>query len=190
MDLLGNAEHGKLLNVNLALQALFSFALLICSFVVAATANAGFNAVLTAILSCTFVVGAYRVLNRSQSTLAVGFVIGVSTMMSFLMLMTAVFWGQLSGCEDVKDDPDQYSCDNKKAYGATCAMSVLLFLLDVSFTILLVLWRDDFMSESSGYDDIGGNSAFVNNAPGAADANAYAAYDSSTYKVPPSSADL
>mmetsp|Transcript_10590 Transcript_10590/g.31985 ORF Transcript_10590/g.31985 Transcript_10590/m.31985 type:complete len:187 (+) Transcript_10590:242-802(+) len=102
MDLLGNAEHGKLLNVNLALQALFSFALLICSFVVAATANAGFNAVLTAILSCTFVVGAYRVLNRSQSTLAVGFVIGVSTMMSFLMLMTAVFWGQLSGCEDVR----------------------------------------------------------------------------------------
>jgi len=125
---------------------------------------------------------------RSQSTLAVGFVIGVATMMSLLMFMTAIFWGQLSGCEKVDEDVDQYTCDNKKAYGATCAFSVLLFLLDTAFTILLVLWRDDFMGETAAYEDIG-SSPFVNDQPGA-EGNSYAAYDSSTYKVPPSSADL
>lgn len=98
----------------------------ICSFVVASTANMGFNAVLTALLYIAYVAGTYHVLHRSKMPLAVragvqilrivglpvdrppqafsrppntshtqtqiGFVLGVSVMITFLSLMTAVFW--------------------------------------------------------------------------------------------------
>eukprot|EP00968_Pinguiococcus_pyrenoidosus_P011573 scaffold940_cov262-Pinguiococcus_pyrenoidosus.AAC.6 len=72
-------EHRQLLKTNLGLQGAFSFALLICACVVAPTANAGFNAVLTALCSCLFVVGAYRVLYRyacSQEESAEGVSLG------------------------------------------------------------------------------------------------------------------
>lgn len=187
-------EHKKVLNAALAANAAFCFAQLICAFVVASSANNGFNAVLTALLAAAFAGGAYRVLNRSQSTLALGFVIGVGTLMCFVQLMSAIYWGQLSGCEKPPDGEkiDQYSCDNPKAYGATCAFGVLLFLIDVSFTVLLVLWRDDFTADGGGqYEDIGSHGSFTKDTgapPG--DAGTYAAYDSGSYKVPPSSADL
>ena len=53
------------------LGAVFAFAFLISSFVVAGTANAGFNVVLTAFLNCAWVAGAYYVLGNSKTPIAV-----------------------------------------------------------------------------------------------------------------------
>ena len=55
------------------LGALFAFAFLISSFVVAGTANAGFNVVLTAFLNCAWVAGAYYVLGNSKTPIAVSY---------------------------------------------------------------------------------------------------------------------
>lgn len=107
-------------------QQVFVLCYTICSFVVASTANMGFNAVLTALLYIAYVAGTYHVLHRSKMPLAVraggrlntaggllacqstitdvltsskhfsqtqiGFVLGVSVMITFISLMTAVFW--------------------------------------------------------------------------------------------------
>jgi hypothetical protein len=52
-------------------DAFLCFPLLICSFVVASTANAGFNCVLTAFLNIAFAAGAYFVIKKSKSPIAV-----------------------------------------------------------------------------------------------------------------------
>lgn len=51
--------------------AFFSFPFTICSFVVAGTANAGFNAVLTAMLNIAFVASSYFIVNQSKTPIAV-----------------------------------------------------------------------------------------------------------------------
>ena len=67
-----NAENKKdVLSLVLAVVALLSVVLLICSLVVSSTANAGFNIVFTALLNGGFVTGAYYALHNSKTPIAV-----------------------------------------------------------------------------------------------------------------------
>ena len=68
-QLQGNKQE-LLVNI-VKVEAVITFALVICSFVVAATANAGFNCVLTAFLNVAFVGGSYYVLKNSKAPIAV-----------------------------------------------------------------------------------------------------------------------
>lgn len=52
-------------------ETVFGVAFLICSFVVAGTANAGFNCVLTAFLNLAIAAGCYHVLIKSKAPIAV-----------------------------------------------------------------------------------------------------------------------
>lgn len=76
--------------------------------------------------------------------------------MTMLSFMTAVFWGQLSRCEELVG-VTQYSCTNKVAYGAVCAFAVILFLLQGAFTAGVIMWRGELINESGVYDDISNN---------------------------------
>lgn len=88
----------------------------------------------------------------------VGFLIGVSGMMSVLSLMTAVYWGQLSKCEVVKDDISQYSCSQRAGYGAVSAFASLLFIIQCVFFGALIAWRGEIIEdEGSGGMSIGGS---------------------------------
>ena len=80
------------------LQGFLAAPFTICAFVVADTANAGFNVVLTAFMYIAFAGGMYYTLQMqpSRSSLTVGFLIGVSGMLTALSLMTAIYWGQVS----------------------------------------------------------------------------------------------
>ncbi len=57
--------------LNLTVAAFFTFPFSICCFVVAGTSNAGFNAVLTAILNIGYVSGAIYVVSGSKTPIAV-----------------------------------------------------------------------------------------------------------------------
>ena len=52
-------------------------------------------------------------------------------MMTLLSLMTAVYWGQLAGCQAVDYDVAQYSCDQKGGYKGIAAFASLLFIVDL-----------------------------------------------------------
>lgn len=54
------------------IEAIATFAFVICSFVVAGTANAGFNCVLTGFLNIASVAGSNYVIENSKSPIAVG----------------------------------------------------------------------------------------------------------------------
>jgi hypothetical protein len=55
----------------LGFQALCALPLVICSFVVSNSANAGFNAVLTAFLDLAYIGGAFYVVRNSKAPIAV-----------------------------------------------------------------------------------------------------------------------
>ena len=74
--------------------------------------------------------------------------------MTLLNFMTAVYWGQLSKCQSLGVTLGGYSCTNTAAYGAVCAFAVMLFLLQLGFTVAVVLWRGELISEVGLYDDI------------------------------------
>jgi len=147
-------DKKDLLTLSIAGEAFFALPLTICCFVVAGTANAGFNAVLTALLNIAFIAGSYYVIKNSKTPIAVGFLIGSAFMITLLNFMTAVYWGQLSKCQVVTSSVAQYSCSNPDAYGAVCAFAVLMFLVNIVFTGLLVMNRGELISESAMYDDL------------------------------------
>jgi len=59
----------------IALEAFFTFPFIICSFVVAGTANAGFNCVLTGFLNVALAAGSYHVIKNSKAPIAVSVVV-------------------------------------------------------------------------------------------------------------------
>lgn len=74
LDLLRSYLNGNkldLLVVGIAFEALCIIPFVICSFVVADTANAGFNCVLTGFLNIAFAAGSYHVLVNSKAPIAV-----------------------------------------------------------------------------------------------------------------------
>ena len=62
--------------------------------------------------------------------------------LTMITLMFAVYWGQLSGCnENIDGLVDQYSCTNTDVMKGLCAMSSLLFLTELD---ILFLFFADF----------------------------------------------
>lgn len=130
---------------------------MVCSFIVADTANAGFNIVLTAFMEIAFLAGCYYALamRPSRSGMEIGFLIGTSGLMTIIMLMTAIFWGQLANCEVVDDEINQYTCTRPFAYSGVSFFSSLLFIVQVFFTYGAVIWRNELVSlEESDYGKV------------------------------------
>jgi hypothetical protein len=79
-------------------------------------------------------------------------------MLCLINFMTAVFWGQLSGCEKLSYSVTRYTCKYRTAYGFTSFFAVVLFLIQLGFTILLVMFRSEFITDTAAYDDISSSS--------------------------------
>jgi len=146
------ADKPKVLTTLLGFNAIPTLCFVITSLSVSSTSNAGFNVMLTAVLYILFTTGGLYVLTKSQSTVAIGFLIGCSFMICLLSLMTAVFWGQLSGCNETfngvpigTDVIDHYSCDHIGGYRAICIFAVCEFLITLVFTYVLVQAKDEIV---------------------------------------------
>ena len=176
-------EKKQVVNLTIGAEAFLALPLTICCFVVAGTANAGFNAVLTALLNIAFIAGSYYVINNSKTPIAVGFLIGASVMITLLNFMTSVYWGQLSKCQVVTASVPQYSCSNPDAYGAVCAFSVMMFLVNMGFTSVLIMWRGELISDVGMYDS-------YDNLPTSSGHGMPNAYDTPSKGGPAPSADL
>ena len=178
-------DHKKLLNANLVLQLIFGFGFMISSFVVAGTANMGFNAVITTLMLMGYLAYGLTVINKRQNEMNVGILLGSSILFTWISLYTAIFWGQLSGCDESPSvSPDRYSCDNVSAMRAVSAFGVFLFLLQLGFSVTLYMWRDSILGEASSYQDVDSNGQQQGSSP-------YASYEpTSAYSNQKSSADL
>ena len=163
MDVLSDllpTDHKQSVTMAVATQALLTFCFAISSFVAADNDNAGFNVILTSLQYVAFVAGAFYVLTRFPTALHVGFLIGVGATLCLTSLMTAVYWGQLAGCNPKHSgELAQCTCNNVAAMRAVCAFASLQFLAQAGFTAMLITWKDDLTDETSNetaYSDIGG----------------------------------
>lgn len=138
-----------------AIMVVFTLPFMICSFVVASTANAGFNVVLTGLLMIIWECGSIWLMNKGPQAMSHGFLIGVSFVMFFLTFMTAIYWGQLAACDtSYNGDLSQYTCTNISAMQGVCAFAVLMWIMEWPFLVLIIQHRNTIIKETS-YDDIG-----------------------------------
>ena len=70
-EFIEGSDRRQLLILATYVSAFFCFPFTICAFVVAGTANAGFNAVFTAFLNIAYTCEAYYILNISKTPIAV-----------------------------------------------------------------------------------------------------------------------
>jgi hypothetical protein len=98
--------------------------------------------------------GSLHILRSSKSPIAVGFLIGSTTMMAIINLETAVFWGQLSHCKPNSHHTEHYSCTDPAGYGAVAAFASLLLICQTFFSLWLVSSREEFIDETGVYDSV------------------------------------
>ncbi|GMI45066.1 hypothetical protein TrCOL_g140 [Triparma columacea] len=182
----------RLLSSLLGLTFLSSFCFFISACTVAGTANAGFNVLITSFIYLGYAVGGLYTITKSQSPISIGFLIGVSIMVTIDCLQNAIFWGQLANCttaitvsEGVSLDIgtgviSHYTCHNVGGMKAVCAFAVINFLVGLCFTTSLIQGKDEIIDggQGGGYDDVGPTGSIGYNQQGA--------YDN----PPPSTADL
>eukprot|EP00752_Nemacystus_decipiens_P001875 g1806.t1 len=141
------------------IMLIFTAAFFICALVVASIENAGFNVVLTGLLLCAWEVGAMWLLKRGPHETSLGFLIGVTIILNLITIMTAIYWGQLAGCDSDSDgDYDQYSCTHKSAMRGVAAFASIIWVLQLPYIYLLVqrrgvLIREDFVDSGERYHD-------------------------------------
>lgn len=68
--------------------------------------------------------------------------------------MTAIYWGQLSNCEPIDRDIEQYSCTQRTAYGVVSAFAAMLFVSQLLFLGALILWKGEVVEELGIYDEL------------------------------------
>ena len=188
----------RFLTALLGIESLSTFAFFISACTVASTANAGFNVMITAFLYIGFCLGGMYTLTRSQSGVAIGFLIGVSLMLTVLSLQTAVFWGQLANCADsvgvggvdaIQLDIssgviDHYTCANRGGMRSVCVFASINFIIGLAFSGSLIKGKDEIINEVGGYDDVGPGAGPYSIPP----ANGSIGYNDATNQ--PSTADL
>ena len=162
------------LNTNIALQSIFSFAFTICAVVLAREPNAGFSAVFTSIIYVAFVTGSHYVVNQLVHPILLGYLAGVSFVMIFISLMTAIYWGELAKCDKPRHNisMQHFMCNNKPAYRAICTFAVFMFLLQMAFVAMLMVYKDLLaMGAATRYDrlstqDADSEPSYVMSVPG------------------------
>ena len=122
----------KAMNLNLVLQLCASVCFCLTSIFLRHFSNVGFQLIITALANLTFCVGAFYVINRQPDSMSVGACLGSGIVISVLSLITAVYWGELSKCEEIDVSIRKYTCDNKAAMRVMCFFAVLLFIFQVS----------------------------------------------------------
>ena len=143
----------KILTVVWLLIQVCVFAFVVTSFVVPSghlPPSYEFLAVFDALLVLALSVGGTIVLRKHRTPGALGFLVGVSLMMSLVMLQNAV----LAGGDLSKED----STHHTSSVTAVCAFSVFLFLLYAVFTAMLATWRGVLVTFDRFEEEEGGTS--------------------------------
>ena len=179
--MLGAHQRKAAVNLLFMVHWVLTFCFTISAFVVAGTANAGFNAILTSLMYVAFGACAFLTINRNQNSTMLGVLIGAAGSLSLLSLQTAIFWGQLSNCRKLPlgtPPVPHYSCENTSAMSAVCAFAALLFLLQLVLTVGLFTWRDELAHDMLMYSQVSQSAGYENGGSG----HEYAPYGSQGYK--------
>ena len=108
------------------------------------SAALGFAAIWTVILSVMLSVGGTLVMRKFQTSLAIGFFLGVVAVMSQQMLIIAAIF---AGEADARSDDDEG--DQKGAESAMAVFAMFLFVVYSAFAVLLAVFRKDLIRDET-----------------------------------------
>ena len=106
----------------------------------------GFAAIWTVILCVILSVGGTLVMRKFQTSLAIGFFLGVVAVMSQQMLIIAAIF---AGEADARSDDDPASKDQKSAESAMAVFAMFLFAVYSAFAVLLAVFRKDLIRDDT-----------------------------------------
>ena len=106
----------------------------------------GFAAIWTVILCVILSIGGTLVMRKFQTSLAIGFFLGVVAVMSQQMLIIAAIF---AGEADARSDDDPASKDQKSAESAMAVFAMFLFAVYSAFAVLLAVFRKDLIRDET-----------------------------------------
>jgi len=126
------------IDIGLVVHSLTALILFITSCTLVHTANIGIQLLLTAITFIFVPIFIYYTLHIWKTPITVGITLGVGTGSTFIALMTAVFWAELSLCDKLPDDMvnSHYSCGNRVVYRFVSLLAVAIFVFMVRYCVL------------------------------------------------------
>lgn len=157
-------SHTELLDRLLQVQALLILAYFISACVVGGNSFAGFNALFLGIIFGGFAAATYYGLKIYPNRLNFGLILGGASILLFMSLQSAIFWGQYAECEShsrryLTDDLESTTaqralsssfdlgpeCKNISAMKSVCTFSVFMFLSYISQIWHLVHFKNDIL---------------------------------------------
>ena len=136
------------------LQVLAAIVFFASSISVADTANSGFNIVVTACLLLLYPLISYYIIGNYRRPLYIGGIIGAGIVLSFMILETAIYWGQLSLCEPIDVEISHYSCDNRIGYRFVSLFGIIVFVLQFCFTGYMLYKQEDLLKDFAEYEEL------------------------------------
>lgn len=121
-------------DIGIGLQGLASFIFFVVAISLYHTANVGLVLLLTALAFIALPIFIYMTVHVWRSGLTVGITLGSGVVSTFISLMTAVFWAELSVCSKVPEGMivPHYTCGNRVTYRLICLLSAAQFIIQVS----------------------------------------------------------
>lgn len=178
MDALLAAGHDQLLDYLLVGQLAIEIGYTISALVVAGNTFSGFNGIFLGFVYILFTLFCYYGLRKKINRTIFGAILGGATMLLFMSLENAIFWGQYGSCNTysrrnllMSDTPstdiwesDNISlmgqqhlrrnlsyapaCYNQGAMRSVCAFSVFMFLSYIALLALLLYFKNDILGNA------------------------------------------
>jgi hypothetical protein len=164
-------SHTEVFDLLLKSQAALTCLYLICAFVVFDNSFGGFNAGFLGCIYIGFTAATYYGIVKSITRTNFGIILGGATILLFVSLQSAIFWGQYGDCDKYSSrylmsedhvaisslllDMDNVShralssgpeqCHRQSAMKAVCAFSVLMFLSYIVQIFSMLYFKNDML---------------------------------------------
>jgi len=121
----------------------------------------GFQVVVSGFLFIFHTAHGLRVLNKAQTgqSVQMGISVGLSIATTIVALQNAVLWGSQAlmvddlGAFQESGRNSHVPAVVRQTFTAICAFASMIFVADLAISILLFLWKDELLNESTGIND-------------------------------------
>ena len=162
-------QYTDAIDFNLVAQAFFTSCYLISSFFISFNAYAGLISMFSGLIFVLSIATTYYYIRIHTNKLIFGAVLGSSSVIVFISLQTAIFWGQYSSCEKLPVIQRRISnatyfksliiekgnygneCYGNSAMKSICVFSALLFITYIILVATLVFYKDEILETSPFY---------------------------------------
>lgn len=147
----------QLIEINIFCQVLLTVGYLISAIILSGNSYNGFNAIITSFLYFLFSSFCFYGLQKNVINRTIfGIILGISCMMIFISLESAMFWWAYSYCNSYKKEIQPNSsnksrsllgieCDHVGAMTVISFLSFLLLLSNITLSYTLVKYKDDIL---------------------------------------------